>query len=101
MKALWPCWIGPESTRSNTMDSAIMKAFAARSRIKRVILLAVMVMILAHSGKVLRVLAGLYICAYDLLKPWQKQVPAMHYLIALTVVLAFWFASGWLLHRRK
>ena len=71
------------------------------SSIKKLVVVALIVVLLVHGGWVIRGCAGLYIFTYDTLEPFRDQSPTMRYLIVGALVVLAWLVIHWAYYKIK
>ena len=72
-----------------------------RLSIKNIVVAILIIVLLAHCGRIFRVCAGLYVWAYDSLEPFRSAPPLGRYVIVVGIFLLVYVTVVKLFYRRK
>ena len=72
-----------------------------RLSIKNIVIAVLIIVLLAHCGKIFRLCAGLYVWTYDSLEPLRSTPPSGRYVLVVAVFLLIYVTIVKLFQRRK
>lgn len=72
-----------------------------RLSLKNIIIVVLIIVLLAHCGRVFRICAGMYVWVYDSLEPFRSAPPVGRYVLVVAVLLLIYVTVFKLFHKRK